>query len=78
MIQFSMPLLEAHNLTKVYPLGESLFGGRAHGEVRAVDDVSLTIEAARLSGWSASRARQEHAGAADFAAGGADFGQHSL
>ena len=39
-----MPLIEARNLTKVYPLGESLFGGRAHGEVRAVDDVSLTIE----------------------------------
>src|SRR5246500_5078517 len=40
-----MPLVEVHNLTKVYPLGESIFGGAAHGEVRAVDDVSLTIDA---------------------------------
>ena len=39
-----MPLLEARNLTKVFPLGESVFGGGAKGEVRAVDDVSLTIE----------------------------------
>jgi ABC-type oligopeptide transport system ATPase subunit len=37
-------LVEARNLTKVYPLGESIFGGGAQGEVRAVDDVSLTIE----------------------------------
>ncbi len=39
-----MPLLEIRNLTKAFPLGESLFGGAAHGEVRAVDDVSLDIE----------------------------------
>lgn len=39
-----MALLEARNLTKIYPLGESIFGGGAQGEVRAVDDVSLTIE----------------------------------
>jgi ABC-type oligopeptide transport system ATPase subunit len=38
-----MPLLEVHNLTKVFPLGESIFGGRADGEVRAVDDVSFEI-----------------------------------
>jgi peptide/nickel transport system ATP-binding protein len=37
-------LVEVRNLTKIYPLGESVFGGGAHGEVRAVDDVSLTIE----------------------------------
>jgi peptide/nickel transport system ATP-binding protein len=37
-------LVEARNLTKVYPLGESVFGGGAQGEVRAVDDVSLSIE----------------------------------
>jgi len=37
-------LVEVRNLTKVYPLGESIFGGGAQGEVRAVDDVSLTIE----------------------------------
>ena len=39
-----MALVEARNLTKVHPLGESIFGGGAQGEVRAVDDVSLTIE----------------------------------
>ncbi len=39
-----MSLVEVRNLTKVYPLGESVFGGGSHGEVRAVDDVSLTIE----------------------------------
>jgi oligopeptide transport system ATP-binding protein len=39
-----MPLLEIRNLTKVFPLGESIFGGGAKGEVRAVDDVSLEIE----------------------------------
>jgi peptide/nickel transport system ATP-binding protein len=37
-------LVEARNLTKLYPLGESIFGGGAQGQVRAVDDVSLTIE----------------------------------
>ena len=45
-----MPLVEVRNLTKVYPLGESIFGGAAHGEVRAVDDVSLTIDAGETLG----------------------------
>lgn len=39
-----MPLVEVRTLTKIYPLGESIWGGGAQGEVRAVDDVSLTIE----------------------------------
>jgi len=39
-----MPLLEVRNLTKIFPLGASVFGGAAKGEVRAVDDVSLTIQ----------------------------------
>jgi len=39
-----MPLLELRHLTKVFPLGESIFGGGAQAEVRAVDDVSLAIE----------------------------------
>jgi ABC-type oligopeptide transport system ATPase subunit len=39
-----MPLLEIRNLTKTFPLGESVFGGGAKGEVRAVDDVSFDIE----------------------------------
>ncbi|HUK26697.1 MAG TPA: ATP-binding cassette domain-containing protein [Terriglobales bacterium] len=36
-------LLQVRNLTKIYPLGESVFGGGARGEVRAVDDVSFDI-----------------------------------
>lgn len=39
-----MPLLEARNLTKVFDLSESAFGGAHDGKVRAVDDVSLDIE----------------------------------
>jgi ABC-type glutathione transport system ATPase component len=37
-------LLEIRNLNKIFPLGESIFGGGAKGEVRAVDDVSLDIQ----------------------------------
>jgi peptide/nickel transport system ATP-binding protein len=40
-----VPLLEIRNLTKIFPLGESVFGGGSKGEVRAVDDVSFDIEA---------------------------------
>ncbi|HZQ23176.1 MAG TPA: ATP-binding cassette domain-containing protein [Terriglobales bacterium] len=42
--------LEARNLTKVFPLGESAFGSRAKGEVRAVNDVSLDIAAGETLG----------------------------
>ena len=45
-----MSLVEVRNVTKVYPIGESIFGGGSHGEVRAVDDVSLTIEAGETLG----------------------------
>ncbi|HEY1465024.1 MAG TPA: ATP-binding cassette domain-containing protein [Terriglobales bacterium] len=38
-----MALIEIKNLTKVFPQGESIFGGNAKGEVRAVDDVSFDI-----------------------------------
>lgn len=38
-----MALLEIRNLTKVFAHGESPFGGRSKGEVRAVDDVSLDV-----------------------------------
>jgi peptide/nickel transport system ATP-binding protein len=43
-------LLELRSLTKVFPLGESIFGGGARGEVRAVDDVSLDIHAGETLG----------------------------
>src|SRR5271157_6383506 len=39
-----MPLLEARNLRKTFHSGQLAFGARAYGEVRAVDDVSLSIE----------------------------------
>jgi peptide/nickel transport system ATP-binding protein len=45
-----MALVEVRNLTKIYPLGESVFGEGKQGEVRAVDDVSLTIEAGETLG----------------------------
>ena len=45
-----VPLLEIRNLTKVFPLGESIFGGGARGEVRAVDDVSLEIQSGETLG----------------------------
>ena len=35
--------IEIRKLTKTFPLGESIFGGGAKGEVRAVDDVSFDI-----------------------------------
>jgi ABC-type glutathione transport system ATPase component len=37
-------LVEVRDLTKIYPLGESVFGGGARGEVRAVDGVSFDIQ----------------------------------
>src|SRR5581483_2674946 len=45
-----MPLVEVRDLVKVYPLGESLFGAPAKGEVRAVDGVSLDIAAGETLG----------------------------
>ncbi len=45
-----MPLLEIRNLTKLFPLGESVFGGGSSGEVRAVDDVSLDIHSGETLG----------------------------
>jgi ABC-type glutathione transport system ATPase component len=45
-----MPLLEIQNLTKVFPHGETPFGGKARGGVRAVDDVSLDINAGETLG----------------------------
>ena len=45
-----MALLEVRNLTKVFPLGESIFGGGARGQVRAVDGVSLDIQAGETLG----------------------------
>lgn len=45
-----MPLLQVRDLTKVFPRGESVFGGNAKGEVRAVDDVSFDIESGETLG----------------------------
>ncbi len=45
-----MALVEIRNLTKVFSRGESPFGGKRLGEVRAVDDVSLDIEAGETLG----------------------------
>ncbi len=45
-----MPLLEVRDLVKVFPLGESVFGGAAERQVRAVDGVSLEIEAGETLG----------------------------
>jgi ABC-type oligopeptide transport system ATPase subunit len=45
-----MSLVEARDLVKVFPLGESIFGGGAQGEVRAVDGVSFQIEAGETLG----------------------------
>jgi len=43
-------LLEIRNLTKVFPHGESPFGGKSRGGVRAVDDVSLDIHSGETLG----------------------------
>jgi len=45
-----MALVEILNLTKIFPHGESPFSGKAGGEVRAVDDVSLDIHAGETLG----------------------------
>jgi peptide/nickel transport system ATP-binding protein len=45
-----MPLVEVRNLTKIFHLAESSFGGRRSGEVRAVEDVSLDICAGETLG----------------------------
>ena len=46
----SMPLLEVRNLTKIFGHSDSAFGGLAKGELRAVDDVSLDINAGETLG----------------------------
>jgi oligopeptide transport system ATP-binding protein len=45
-----MPLVEIRSLMKIFPLGQSMFGAPAKGEVRAVDDVSLDIHAGETLG----------------------------
>jgi ABC-type glutathione transport system ATPase component len=45
-----MALVEVRNLSKIYPQGESVFGGRSRNEVRAVDGVSLDIHAGETLG----------------------------
>jgi len=43
-------LIEIQNLTKVFPIRESVFAGKSTSEVRAVNDVSLTLEAGETLG----------------------------
>ncbi|HET7441971.1 MAG TPA: ATP-binding cassette domain-containing protein [Terriglobales bacterium] len=45
-----MALVEARSLTKIFPLGASAFGNNGQGQLRAVDDVSLDIEAGETLG----------------------------
>ncbi len=45
-----MALIEVRNLTKVFSHGESPFGGKPRGGVRAVDSVSLDIHAGETLG----------------------------
>lgn len=45
-----IPLLEAHHLAKTFHTDQSVLGGSAKGQVRAVNDVSLTIEAGETLG----------------------------
>jgi ABC-type oligopeptide transport system ATPase subunit len=45
-----MALVQVAQLSKIYPLGESVFGGGAKGEVRAVDDVSFDIQSGETLG----------------------------
>ena len=45
-----MPLLEARHLSKTFSSGQTMFGTGTSGQVRAVNDVSLTIEAGETLG----------------------------
>src|SRR5215469_6474169 len=45
-----MPLLEVRNLTKIFGHADSAFGRRGTRELRAVDDVSLDINAGETLG----------------------------
>jgi len=45
-----MPLVQASHLVKTFESGQSPFGMRAAGQVRAVNDVSLAIEAGETLG----------------------------
>ena len=45
-----MPLIEIRNLTKTFALNAPAFGARSRAEVRAVDDVTLDIDAGETLG----------------------------
>jgi oligopeptide transport system ATP-binding protein len=50
LLLWLVALLEVRNLTKIFDLSESPFGGRRSGTVRAVDDVSLDVQAGETLG----------------------------
>ena len=45
-----MALVEVRNLSKIFPLGESAFGGGKSRELRAVDEISFEIQAGETLG----------------------------
>src|SRR5215471_7099404 len=45
-----MPLLEIRQLTKIFAPGNARWGAKSKGQVRAVDDVSLAINAGETLG----------------------------
>jgi peptide/nickel transport system ATP-binding protein len=45
-----MPLLDARHLNKTFHSGQTMFGSRTSGQIRAVSDVSLAIEAGETLG----------------------------
>ena len=58
------PLLRVENLRKYFPFTKGILFAKTIGVVKAVDDISFSINAARHWAWSVSQdaARQRHRG----------------